>query len=523
LLKRLGHEVVKEKYVMSNLNRAWWGGTALVAAVAFAGCSDDDTLMHGASGSAGSEPIAEGGSAAGAGGASAGKGGGDKGGAIAAGAGGLESMTGAAGIANLGGAGAGGEATGGVGGEAGASNPNDALRALFAGMSPLPAVPSDTTNKYADHADAATLGQKFFFDKKFSGALTAGGDLTLGAVGDAQKVSCQTCHSKQAMDDGRAVSLGTGLHTRNAPPLVNSSFYTWTNWGGRFAAQWELPVAVVENPLTMNGNRLAVAHRIFDAYKADYEAVFETTLAPEIGTDAARFPLSGKPKPAPTTAVPNPPDGAWETMTAADKAIVNRILVNFSKALQAYTRKLVSRNAPFDAFMAGEDAALDPSAKKGAALFAGKAGCIKCHSGPSFSDQGFHVLGVPGAADDGRFKDVPPLLTSALNINSDFSDDKTTGKLDALTNPAPDTSKGAFRTPSLRSVAQSQPYMHAGTLATLSDVIDFYAVAGTTATASGELGSFAVTPEEKSDLIEFLKSLSGEAVPSALLVDTAKP
>ena len=100
---------------------------------------------------------------------------------------------------------------------------------------------------------------------------------------------------------------------------------------------------------------------------------------------------------------------------------------------------------------------------------------------------------------------------------------RPTGKLDGLTNPAPDSLKGAFRTASLRSVAQSQPYMHTGSLATLSDVIDFYAVAGTTATATGELVPFTVTADEKSALIAFLNSLSGEAVPSGLLIDTAKP
>lgn len=401
-------------------------------------------------------------------------------------------------------------------------DPNEELRRLFSGTSPLPDVPADTTNAFADDDDATALGQKFFFDEKFSGKLRADGDLALGNVDEAQKVSCHTCHSTAAMDDGRAVSLGTGKHTRNAPALINSAFYTWTNWGGRFSAQWELPIAVVENPLTMNGNRLAVAHRIFDAYKAEYEAVFETTLPPELGSDTTRFPPSGKPKPAPTAENPNPADGPWEGMASADKTLVNRILVNFGKALQAYTRLLVSRSAPFDAFMAGQDDALTASAKNGATLFATKAGCLGCHRGPTFSDQRFHVLGV-GSGDDGRFKDLPALLASPFNRDGDFSDDKTTGKLDGLPSTPPDSMKGAFRTASLRGIALSAPYMHAGNEATLSDVIDFYAVAGTLSTGSGELSPFAITPAEKADLIAFLSSLSGEALPPALLVDTAAP
>jgi cytochrome c peroxidase len=74
------------------------------------------------------------------------------------------------------------------------------------------------------------------------------------------------------MSDGRTpfnVTLGTGLHTRNAPALVNSSSYVWSNWSGRFAAQWELPLAVAENALTMNSTRLKLAHFIYESDKPD--------------------------------------------------------------------------------------------------------------------------------------------------------------------------------------------------------------------------------------------------------------
>src|SRR5262249_42227850 len=95
-------------------------------------------------------------------------------------------------------------------------------------FSPLPAVPADPTNAFADNAAAAVLGQGLFFDKSFSGALAVAGDL--GAIGDTGKVACVTCHSSKATDDGRTpnnVSLGTDYGTRNALPIVNSSFYKW--------------------------------------------------------------------------------------------------------------------------------------------------------------------------------------------------------------------------------------------------------------------------------------------------------
>ena len=190
------------------------------------------------------------------------------------------------------------------------------------------------------------------------------------------------------MSDGRSpfnVTLGTGLHTRNAPALVNSSFYEWTNWGGRFAAQWELPLAVAENAVTMNSTRLQLAHYIYDNYKAPYEALFgalPAALAPS-AADAARFPATGKPGQA-----------AWDTtMTSAeDKAAVNSIIVNYGKAIQAYLRKLVSRNAPFDQYVESGGGNLSASAIRGSLLFVGKAKCTACHSGPFFSDNKFHNL-----------------------------------------------------------------------------------------------------------------------------------
>lgn len=395
--------------------------------------------------------------------------------------------------------------------------------AALSALSPLPAVPADTTNKYADSPAAAALGQAWFFDPAFSGALKQASDL--GAVGDVGKVSCASCHGGSVLADVRSspanVSLGTDFHTRNPPALVNASFYKWTNWGGRFSAPWELPPAVVENPITMNGNRLAVAHRIFDHYKAAYEAVFGAI--PADLTDTARFPVAGKPKPVTT---PPTDDGPWEKMTAEDRTLVNRILVNFGKALEAHNRLLVSREAPFDAFVAGDVTAISSAAKRGARLFVGKARCVSCHDGPHLSDGDFHNIGVPQtgphvpASDDGRFKDVPPLLSSPINSASAFSDDVNTGRLAGLTNPMPESTRSAFRTPSLRGVAESAPYMHAGQLATLEDVIEFYDDGGGTPARGSKdprIVPLGLSDDERADLLAFLKTLTGKPVPAELV------
>jgi cytochrome c peroxidase len=396
--------------------------------------------------------------------------------------------------------------------------------AMVSTLSPLPDVPPDPTNAFADDAAAAALGQAFFFDERFSGKLVVASDL--GNAGDTGKISCGSCHNGPFMDDQRTaaprkVSLGANFHTRNAPPAVNSVFYRWTNWGGRFSAPWELPIAVVENGAIMNASRLQVAHVIYDHYKTAYEAVFGT-LDPAIAT----LPATGKPKAAGAV------DGDWETMLDdGQRALVNRVLINFGKALEAYERQLVSGNAPFDQYAAGDDDALSDDAKQGLRLFLGKARCVNCHSGPLLTDDQFHNLGVPqpaapGTIDDGRFKDIPGLLNSAFSSATSASDDTTTGRLVGLTNPPPAELKGRFRTPGLRGVAQTAPYTHAGELATLEDVVDFYDGGGGTpvsGTRDPLLVPLFLSAEEKQQLVAFLESLGGDAVPTTLTTDTSAP
>jgi cytochrome c peroxidase len=404
--------------------------------------------------------------------------------------------------------------------------------AALAMQSPLPAVPADPTNAYADSAAAAKLGQMLFFDKSYAGPLVVGDTGTnggLGAVGDTGKVSCASCHAvgSESLDDRRSlpgkVSLGTNLGTRNALGAVNSSFYTWTNWGGRFDSQWALPTAVAENGGLMNSTRLTVAHTLHAKYRTEYNAVFPTALDPDLdpaATNAARFPASGKPGQA-----------AFDGMAAGDKDIINRIYANYGKALAAYMRTLVSRNAPFDRFIAGDKTAISVAAQRGAKLFLTK-GCVGCHSGPNFSDNQFHALLAPddpnaASRDMGRYQDVPGLIGAAnlFNVNGAYSDNTSTGKLTGLVQD--NAQKGQFRTKSLRNIAQSAPYMHSGQLATLEDVVELYDVGGGDPGTSGitkdtRMMPLGLTAGDKADLVAFMKTLTGEPLPVAVVVDTSK-
>lgn len=395
-------------------------------------------------------------------------------------------------------------------------------------LSPLPAVPPDSTNAYADQPGARILGQKLFFDPGFSGPLKVTSDL--GTMGESGKVSCASCHAGAALDDRRSmprtVSLGADFHTRNAPPLLDSAHYRWTNWGGRFSAQWELPPPVSESGAIMNGNRLAIAHRLFDVYRTEYEAVF-APMDPALGSDPTRFPPQGKPKPAPTEADPNPADGPWEGMAPDDQTLVNRVFVNYGKALAAYLRLLLGGDSAFDRFVAGDLDVLSDAAVLGARLFVGKARCVECHSTAHLSDDAFHNLGVPQvgehvpATDDGRFKDVPGLLSSPFNSAGAFSDDPASGRLVGLENPMPEDMRAAFRTPTLRNVAQTAPYMHSGQLATLRDVVDFYDRGGDQPVSGARderMTPLGLSEEEKADLVAFLETLTEEPPAPELLV-----
>ncbi len=404
-------------------------------------------------------------------------------------------------------------------------------------LSPLPAVPADTTNAHANDPKAAALGQMLFFDKSYAGALAVADDGSnggLGMIGDTGKVACASCHAagSDGLDDRRSrpnnVSLGTDFGTRNALAIVNSSFAKWTNWGGRFDSQWSLPLAVAENAKIMKSTRLQIAHMLYAKYRTEYNATFSVPLDPSLdptAVDAARFPAAGKPKAAVTD-----PDGAWELMTPTDRDLVNAIFANYGKALAAYMRQLVSRDAPFDRFVAGDTTAISASGVRGLKLFLAK-GCVRCHSGPSFSDDMFHALAVPQtgvhvpAADLGRYTDVVPLLASLFNTSGNFSDDKLTGKLTGLVQD--NAQKGQFRTRTLRNLATTGPFMHSGQLATLADVVTFYDQGGGDPGASGIVKDSAIVPlllssQDRTDLVEFLTTLTGAPLPAELVVDTSK-
>ena len=150
-----------------------------------------------------------------------------------------------------------------------------------------------------------------------------------------------------------------------------------------------------------------------------------------------------------------------------------------AKAIAAYERTVISGNAPFDKFKAGDTKALSESAQRGMKLFFGKAHCSACHAGPNFSDNSFHNVGV------GMDK-------------KDF--DKGRADISKLSG---DT--GAFKTPTLREIAKSGPYFHDGSAKTLEEVVEHYAKGGIpNKWLDEEIFNIKIAPTEKADLVKFM-------------------
>ncbi|MBT3414918.1 MAG: cytochrome-c peroxidase [Nitrospina sp.] len=157
-----------------------------------------------------------------------------------------------------------------------------------------------------------------------------------------------------------------------------------------------------------------------------------------------------------------------------------------AKAIGTYERSIVSKNAPYDRYFEGDKNAMSTSALNGMKLFFGKAKCSICHNGPAFTDSGFHNIGVkqhgPLKEDLGRY-----------NVTKD------------------DFDKGAFKTPGLRHITRSAPYMHDGSEDTLEQVIGFYDRGGDIAeNRSPFITPLGLTVQEKKDLVEFMNALEGE-------------
>ena len=302
------------------------------------------------------------------------------------------------------------------------------------------------------------LGKYLFFDKRLSGN---------------NSLSCASCHQPdKAFTDGQSLSRGypSTKYFRNTPTLLNTVYADRLYWDGRMDGG-DMPTLVRDHLteahfMSMDGRLMVERINQVPAYVELFEKAF-----------------GGRPS-------------------------FGKVL----KAITAYVQSLNSPPTPYDRYLAGDTAALSEEAQAGLALFEGKAGCSRCHSGPLLSDYGFYNTGV--ATDPAMFEDPELHLTfrrffRILGVPNYRNVWEDVGLYALTMNP---DDWGKFRTPSLREVARTAPYMHNGSLATLEDVVHFYNQGGGPGQTAG-LEPLGLTDAEIAQLVAFLESLSSEPVP----------
>jgi cytochrome c peroxidase len=339
--------------------------------------------------------------------------------------------------------------------------------------------PADPTNRLADNVQAASLGNRLFHDPKLSACGT---------------VSCSSCHD----GDGRTVATplangcNGGITGRNPPTILNVGHERWFMWDGRADRLWNQAILPMTSPIEMASTPTIVRGQLSSSYLAEYTELFGKT--PEETED-------------------------------------DEILANVGKLMQAYERTVNRTHAPFDAdvnrfIAAAETSQLEADndpAYLGLKTFVRKGNCIICHKGVTMTDHLFHNIGVkdssPGAP--GQTAAIEAMLDWKFNAAGPYSDARTgqdanrLGSVKSTLAEKRAEMEGAYKTPTLRNVTLTAPYMHTGELATLDDVIEFYNNGG------DEEGSFVGTrtenikplnlnEEEKAALKKLLESMTGD-------------
>ncbi len=276
------------------------------------------------------------------------------------------------------------------------------------------------------------LGKQLYFDPRLS---------------EDNTVSCATCHDPKkgwSNDDIFATGVGGAKGGRNSPTVINSAYYKLQFWDGRAKTLEEQALGPIQNPVEMKMTLVDVVGRLdkIEGYRDQFQKVFGTGVTEE----------------------------------------------GIAKAIAAFERTVLSGDAPYDKFKAGDKTALSESAQRGMNLFFGKANCSSCHSGASFTDSAFHNIGLD-SKDEGR--------RAISGLEGD---------------------QGAMKTPTLREIHRTAPYMHNGSLKTLEDVVQHYNKGGNgNPQQDEEIYALNLTPEEVADIVTFMKE--GLASPTYPMIE----
>lgn len=353
------------------------------------------------------------------------------------------------------------------------------LRSLW--LESLPELPADSSNAVADNPDAAAFGRQLFFDPR----LSANGG-----------IACSTCHQPiRRFTDGLQKGQGIGTARRNTPSIVGVAYSPWMYWDGRRDSQWSQALAPLEDVNEHATDRVQVTRLIAEDsnYRAMYESIF----------------------------------GRLPDLSVADAADVNGVFANIGKAIAAFERTVMPTSSRFDEYVAavtGHDIPRQGeifSADEvwGLRHFIGEANCTQCHNGPLFTNHEFHNTGVisfPGEVPDkGRAVGVREVLLHPFNCRGQYSDDpgRQCAELEFVRTGI--ELVGAFKTPSLRNLENTAPFMHSGQIATLAEVLEHYNAAPDAMIGHNEAKPLGLSGRELMQLEAFLGTLAAPATEQA--------
>jgi len=325
----------------------------------------------------------------------------------------------------------------------------------------------DPSNRVSGKLEAVVLGERLFYEPRLSGT---------------GSVLCATCHVPyRGWQDGRAKGFGLEAGDRNTPALFNVGLNRWYGWDGAHDSLWSQSIRPLLDPREMRSGAREIGIFVRTHFSTGYERAF------------------GR----------KPPDDDAE------------LLADVGKALAAFQETLVTGRTPFDEFRDSlENGKSDPypeDARRGLKIFIGKGNCSLCHFGPQFTNGEFADTGVPffiapGKVDSGRHAGIKKLKSDTYNLLGRYNDDPArssaagTRHVELL-----QRNFGEFRVPGLRNVALSAPYMHDGSLATLTDVVKHYSdINEDRLHSDGEkiLKKLNLSSEEIEGLVAFLGSLT---------------
>jgi len=396
-------------------------------------------------------------------------------------------------------------------------NFSDKEKAIIQSLASKPqAIQRDPTNRVSGNKKAIAFGQRLFFDKRLSG--------------DGQ-LSCASCHDpKQGFAKHEKISdpRNSKQVKRHVPHLWGMAYNRWYFWDGRADSLWSQALFPLEDVAEMANNRVNLVRTILDNkdLKQSYEEIFG-----EMPQSLKKADLTVAAKPYPKQ--PNHSEHqAWLKLSEEEKSDVNQVFSNLGKTLASFEETLLAQHTAFDKFAqqlknnhlhkGSGTAAISPLAAQGLKLFMGKAACINCHFGENFSDSEFHhsfLEKIDLKHDLGRYTAIKPLLNHEFNANSAFNDvdenDRAyRNKLDYLYQNI--EFRGQFKTPSLRNIALTYPYMHTGEFADLAEVIDYYNTISDRMDETDHqevlLKSLFLSEQEKKALVAFLNTLTDESV-----------